>query len=396
MFYYASMIDRDLKKDIETALARQASVALIGPRQVGKTTLALEIAKSRPSIYLDLESTRDRSKLIEPHLFFKQHEGKLVILDEIHRVPEIFQELRGIIDERRRQGNKSGQFLMLGSAAIELLNQSSETLAGRIEYVKMGTLNLLEIGETKGSLDKLWLRGGFPDSFLAANEADSFSLRENFIQTYLERDVPMFCPRIPAETLRRLWTMLAHNQGGLLNASKLASNLAVSSPTITSYIDLLVDLLLVRRLEPYSSNVGKRLVKSPKTYVRDSGLLHALLNIETMDELFSHPVVGASWEGFVIENILSILPPRAHASFYRTAAGAEVDLVIDFGHKRGIWAIEIKRGLSPKIEKGLRHGIADLKPRKSFIVYSGEESYPVGQDIKILSLLALMKEIHTS
>lgn len=393
MFYYARMIDRDLKKNVEIALERQASVALIGPRQVGKTTLALEIANSRPSIYLDLESTKDKSKLQEPHLFFKQHENKLIILDEIHRVPEIFQEIRGIIDERRRQGNRTGQFLMLGSAAIELLNQSSETLAGRIEYVKMGTLNILEINEKKGDLDKLWLRGGFPDSFLASNEKNSFSLRENFIQTYLERDVPMFGPRIASETLRRLWTMVAHNQGGLLSASKLAANLSVSSPTITSYIDLLVDLLLVRRLEPYTGNVGKRLVKSPKTYVRDSGLLHALLNIETIDDLFSHPVVGSSWEGFVIENILSILPPRAHASFYRTAAGAEIDLVIDLGHKRGVWAIEIKRSISPKIEKGLRHGIADINPRKTFIVYSGEESYPIGHSVTAISLPNLMKEM---
>ncbi len=387
------MINRQTKHKIEKALKRQAVVALIGPRQVGKTTLALEISKNQPSIYLDLESNKDKSKLLDPNLFFQQHEDKLVILDEIHRIPEIFMELRGVVDERRRKGKRTGQFLILGSASINILNQSSETLAGRIEYVEMNTLNLCEINTNKDSINNLWLRGGFPDSYLSDTDENSFDLRDSFIKTYLERDVPLFGPRIPSETLRRFWTMLAHNQGSLLNSSKLAANLSISAPTVTSYVDLLVDLLLVRRLEPFYVNVGKRLVKSPKTYIKDSGLLHSLLNIETMDDLMGHPIIGTSWEGFVIENILSIIPKRASVSFYRTSAGAEIDLVIDFGSKNGIWAIEIKSGLSPKIEKGFRNAIEDIKPSKSFIIYSGKDSYPVGNNINVLSLFEIMDRI---
>ena len=379
------MIRRKIKQKVEEGLARQAVVGLIGPRQVGKTTLALEISKERSSVYLDLESVRDRSKISEPSLFMDQHKDKLIILDEIHRTPELFQELRGIIDERRRVGNKTGQFLILGSASIDLLNQASETLAGRIEYITMGALNALKVDNSKKAINNLWLRGGFPESYLAKNDKNSFLLRESFIQTYLEREVQLFGPRIPSETLRRLWTMLSHNQGVLLNSSRLAANLAVTAPTISSYVDLLADLFLVRRLAPYHENVGKRLVKSPKTYIKDSGILHALLHIETFDDLMGHPIVGKSWEGFVIENILSMVPTRVQPSFYRTSAGAEIDLVLDFGHKHGKWAIEIKRTLSPRVEKGFTSGIETIKPQKSFIVYSGEERYPISRDVEVIS-----------
>ncbi len=388
------MIDRNIRLKVEKALTRQAVVALIGPRQVGKTTLALELSKTQPSLYLDLESSRDRAKISMPELFFQEHENELVILDEIHRIPEIFPELRGIVDERRRKGKRNGQFLILGSAAIELLNQSSESLAGRIEYINMGPLNIGEVQDNMESFNSLWLRGGFPDSFLAKDNEDSLSLRESFIQTYLERDVPMFAPRMPSETLRRLWTMLAHNQGSLLNASKLGSSLSVNYKTIISYIDLLADLLLVRRLMPYFPNVSKRLVKAPKIYVRDSGLLHALLNIKNMDDLLGHPVVGTSWEGFIIENILSNLPNGVQAFFYRTQAGSEIDLVLDLGNKKGLWAIEIKRGLSPKVEKGFRIALDDLKPNKAFIVYSGEDAYPLSDDITAIGLVDLIKELN--
>ncbi len=274
------MIPRRALPIVDQALNRQAAVALIGPRQVGKTTLALEIAEERNALYLDLELREDRAKLADPALFLRSYEDRLVILDEIHRAPEIFQELRGLIDQGRRRGRRDARFLLLGSASMDLLRQSSESLAGRIEYVEMTPLDVLEIanvGPTMGNTEQLWLRGGLPDSFLAQSDADSFAFRRNFIRTYLERDVPQFGPRIPAETLERLWTMLAHNQGGLLNASRLASGLSVSSPTVSTYVDLLVDLLLVRRLSPYHANVGKRLVKSPKVYIRDSGLVHALL-----------------------------------------------------------------------------------------------------------------------
>jgi predicted AAA+ superfamily ATPase len=384
------MITRAIQDILEAALARQAAVALIGPRQVGKTTLAHEVAAGRPSLYLDLESSIDRAKLAEPELFLARHQEKLVILDEIHRVPELFAALRGIIDKGRREGLRTGRFLLLGSAAIELMRQS-ETLAGRIAYVDMGPLQILETGAE--SMENLWLRGGFPDSFLAADDAQSLALRRDFIRTYLERDVPMFGPRIPAETLERLWTMLAHSQGGLLNASKLASGIGVTAPTVTSYLGLLVDLLLVRRLPPYHRNVGKRLVKSPKMYVRDSGLLHALLGIRDLDALFGHPVIGASWEGFVIENLLAVAPPGTKASFYRTAAGAEIDLVLELGGHHGVWAIEIKRSASAGLQKGNHHALADIAPQRSLYVHGGHDRFPMTPHTEAIGLHELVAEL---
>lgn len=378
------MIPRTIGSRVEAALARQAAVALIGPRQVGKTTLAHEIAKTRPSIYLDLEAAADRDKLSDPVLFLGRHIDKLVILDEIHRVPALFEALRGIIDAGRRAGHRTGRFLILGSATIDLLRQSGESLAGRITYVDLAPLTVGEV--EAGDHERLWLRGGFPDSFLAATDEDSLALRESFVRTYLERDVPMFGPRIPAETLRRLWTMLAHNQGTLLNASRLASGLSVSSPTVTTYIDLLVDLLLVRRLPPFHANVGKRLVKSPKTYVRDSGLTHALLNIETFEDLLGHPVSGPSWEGFVIENLITASPTRTQASFYRTAAGAEIDLLLEIGGKRGTWAVEIKRGLTAKPQRGFYNAVEDIQPTKAFVVHAGEDRYPISESVEAVGL----------
>jgi predicted AAA+ superfamily ATPase len=387
------MIPRCATSKVEEALSRQAAVALIGPHQVGKTTLALQLAETRPSLYLDLESRTDRDKLSDPELFLRDYENVLVILDEIHRVPELFQTLRGLIDRGRRKGLRTGRYLVLGSASIDLLRQSGETLAGRIEYVDLGPLNVLEVENTDKTTDRLWLRGGFPDSYLAKNDADSFHLRRNFIRTYLERDVPQFGPRIPAEILERLWVMLAHNQGTLLNASRLASGLSVSAPTVTSYVGLLADLLLVRRLPPYHANVAKRLVKSPKTYVRDSGLLHALLGIADMNELAGHPVVGASWEGFVIESLLAAAPERTKAGFYRTAAGAEIDLVLELGGRHGLWAIEIKRSLTAKPERGFYHAWEDITPSRSFIVYAGDERYPVGKGIEAISPRKMAEEL---
>ncbi|OIP50408.1 MAG: ATPase [Deltaproteobacteria bacterium CG_4_10_14_3_um_filter_60_8] len=387
------MIARLIISRIEAALQRQAAVALIGPRQVGKTTLALKLAEDRPAIYLDLESRPDRDRLREPELFLKLHEDKLVILDEIHRAPELFQTLRSLIDQGRRRGKRTGRFLILGSASVDLLRQSSESLAGRIEYIDMAPLHLLEVKNDGQTRNRLWLRGGFPDSFLAANDADSFQLRRSFIRTCLERDVAQFGPRIPAETLERLWTMLAHNQATLLNASRLAAGLTVSAPTVTSYISLLVDLLLVRRLMPVHANVGKRLVKSPKTYVRDSGLVHALLGIGEMHALLGHPVVGASWEGFVIETLLGLAPARAVAGFYRTAAGAEIDLVLEFGGNTGTWAIEIKHGLTARLERGFYHALEDLQPSRALVVHAGENRYPVSAEIEAIGLGELAGEI---
>lgn len=383
------MLSRRAASHLQAALDRQAAVALIGPRQVGKTTLALTIAERQSSLYLDLEAASDRAKLADPVLFLRTQEDRLVILDEIHRTPELFQTLRGLIDEGRRHGRRTGRFLVLGSASIDLLRQSGESLAGRIDYLPLGPLDALEVDGDPAASDRLWLRGGFPDSFLAASDADSLRWRRSFIRTYLERDVPQFGPRIPAETLERLWTMLAHGQGTMLNASRLAAGLAVSAPTVTSYIDLLVDLLLVRRLRPWHGNLGKRLVKSPKIYVRDSGLAHALLGIATSIELAGHPVVGSSFEGHVVENLLAAAPERTAASFYRTAAGAEMDLVLDLpGSSR--WAIEIKRGLAPRLTHGFHQTRADLRPQRSFIVHSGTDRWPMADGVEAIGLSELM------
>ena len=383
------MIDRRIKQQITDALDRQAAVALIGPRQVGKTTLAQVIGEERGALYLDLEDRDDREKLSNAKLFLKQYENRLVVLDEIHRVPELFQTLRGIIDEGRRKGIRTGRFLILGSASVDLLRQSGESLAGRIEYVDMQPFDVTEVGTEEDVLNRLWIQGGFPDSFLAGNKEDSLKLRKNLIRTYLERDVPQFGLRIPAETLERLWTMLAHSQGTMLNASRLASGLSLTAPTITKYIDLLVDLLLVRRLRPYHINIGKRLMKSPKVYVRDSGLLHALLGIRDYNGLCGHPVVGASGEGFVIESLLALVPDRTLASYYRTSAGAEVDLVLEMPGMSETWVVEIKRSLSVKLSKGFYHACEDIQPDKSFVVYSGEERYPVADGLEAVGVLEM-------
>jgi predicted AAA+ superfamily ATPase len=381
------MVHRRLLPVVTDALARQAAVALVGPRQVGKTTLAHEVAQGRPSLYLDLESREDRDKLAEPALFLRNFESRLVILDEIHRVPELFQTLRGLIDEGRRHGRRTGRFLLLGSASLELMRQS-ETLAGRIAYVEMAPFDVLEIVEAGNEIPALWLRGGFPESYLASDDRRSLAWRKDFIRSYLERDVPLFGPRVPAETLERLWTMLAHDQGTLLNASRLAGALMVSAQTVTRYIDLLVDLLLVRRLRPFHGNIGKRLVKAPRVYLRDSGIVHALLNIPDHNALAGHPVVGASWEGFVIENLVGASPPGSIASFYRTAAGAEIDLVLELPGGT-LWAIEIKRGLAPRPEKGFYFACEDLKPQRTFVVYSGPQRYPISSGVEAIGIREL-------
>jgi len=380
------MIRRRAYRAVLNALGRQAAVALIGPRQAGKTTLALALAEGSDALYLDLEARADRDRLSDPALYLGEHEDRLVILDEIHRAPELFRELRGLIDRGRRRGKRTRRFLILGSASVDLLRQSGESLAGRIEYVQLNPLDVLEAAADARLMRKLWVRGGFPDSFLAAGDADSFAFRQNFIRAYLERDVPQLGRRIPAETLERLWTMLAHGQGTLLNASRLAAGLAVSAPAVTGYIALLGDLLLVRRLQPFHANVKKRLLKSPKVYVRDGGLVHALLGIADYDALAGHPVVGASWEGFVIENLLAVAPPRTTAGFYRTAAGAEIDLLLKLPGRRGTWAIEIKRGLAAALSKGFYHAREDLKPKRSFVVYEGEERYPVARGVEAIGL----------
>ncbi len=382
----ARMLDRKTLKTVLEALSRQASVALIGPRQVGKTTLALEVAQQKNALYLDLESVEDRDKLSNPAVFLSAYEDRLVIMDEIHRVPDLFLTLRGLIDQGRRRGQRTGRFLLLGSASLDLMRQSGESLAGRISTIDMTPLSVLEV--PNDSVETLWVRGGFPDSFLAPDDRLSLEWRKDLLRTYLERDVPMFGSRIPAETLRRFWTMLAHNQCALHNASRLATGLEVSSQAVSRYTDLLVDLLLVRRLQPYHVNVGKRLVKSPKVYIRDSGLLHALLNIGDRNALLGHPVVGASWEGFVIENLINAAPALTVPGFYRTSGGAEIDLLLELpGGER--WAIEVKRSRAAKPARGFYEACEDLKPAQRFVVHAGQERYPISADLEAIGLLEL-------
>lgn len=381
------MIERSLHPRVETALQEFPVVGLLGPRQVGKTTLALEIAERRGAAharYLDLETTADRARLTDPADYFDAQEGRLVILDEIHRVPELFAVLRGVVDRRRRRGARVGQFLVLGSASLDLLRQSSESLAGRIAFLELTPIHASEVAADRKTIDRLWLRGGFPDSLLARSDAASLAWRTAFIRTYLERDIPQFGPRVPAETLRRFWTMLANAQGQQLNAARVASGLGVSGQTVARYLDLLVDLLLVRRLEPWSGNIGKRLVRSPKVFVRNSGLVHALLNIGTTEDLLGHPVAGPSWEGMVIETLISAAD-NAPAYYYRTAAGAEVDLVFE-GRGRKRYAIEIKRSTAPAVSRGFWTGCADIKAVESIVTYLGEEPIPLGGKVRALGL----------
>ena len=377
------MIERHISIELNEILQNTPAVALLGPRQVGKTTLAHSIGDQRPSLYLDLESDADRARLMEPELYLAGHADKLVILDEVHRLPGLFQTLRGLIDAGRRQGLRAGRFLLLGSASLDLLHQSGESLAGRISYLEMGPINGLEVPDL--ALTRLWNRGGFPDSFLAADDRVSQRWRQDFIRTYLERDVPMLGPRIAAETLRRFWTMLAHRQSGLLNAAEFARALGVDGKTVASYLDLLVDLLLVRRLEPWHANIGKRLVKSPRIYVRDSGIVHTLLGLTTLEDVLGHPVAGASWEGFVIETLVAAAPAGTQAHFYRSAAGAEIDLLLTLPGG-ALWAIEIKRSLTPSLARGFYQACVDLNPARRLVIYPGSEAYPLADGIEVMPL----------
>ena len=388
----AYMLPRRLTSHLNELLRHSPAVVLLGPRQSGKTTLALEIGEQKPSIYLDLEDENDRAKLSNPGKYLADHEDELVILDEVHRVPELFQQLRGIIDRGRRHGKANGRFLLLGSAAMDLLKQSGESLAGRVSYLELGPFDALEIDPA--SIETLWVRGGFPRSFLAESDDISLLWRRNFVRTYLERDIAQFGPRIPAETLRRFWTMLAHNQTQILNAATLARGLAVDGKTVAGYLDLLVDLLLVRRLPAWHRNVGKRLVKSPKVYVRDSGIAHALLGIRDKEALLGHPVVGQTWESFVLETLITAAPDGTEAHYYRTSNGTEVDLLLTLPGGE-LWAIEVKRTSAPKIERGFHSACADLNPRKRFYVVPGAERFPLDDRTDAISVIELAKALQS-
>ena len=386
-----------MENKIELLLSRFPAVALTGPRQIGKTTLARKIAEKLDprSVYLDLELPSNQAKLSDPELYFHQHENHLVVLDEIHHVPRIFEVLRGVIDQRRRKGQRTGQFLLLGSASLDLSQKSSESLAGRVAYQELASLSIEEVEATnRDATETLWLRGGFPDSFLADDDEASYNWRTQFIKTYLERDVPALGPRIPAETLRRYWQMLAHNQSQMMNAAQIATGLGMSGQTVVRYLGIMEDLFLVRRLHPWSSNSSKRLVKSPKIYVRDTGLLHALLGIEGFEDLLGNPILGASWEGFIIENILDLTPSEAEPSFYRTSAGAEIDLILKWKNGER-WAIEIKRSLrDPKPQVGFYNGCRDIKATKQIVIYPGQDTYWLDEKTQVMGVERFTPLLH--
>ena len=387
------MYQRNSQQQLIQLLQQFPAVGLLGPRQAGKTTLAFAQKTLYPdALYLDLELPSAQRQLDDPEAFLMAHAKQLVILDEVQRMPELFGILRGVIDQRRRMGQASGQFLLLGSASGVLMQQSSESLAGRVAYVELPPLQASEIftgNHSVADLNALWVRGGFPLSWLAQSDADSMTWREVFIATYLEKDMPALGPRIPVTTLRRLWTMLAHHQGELLNQSKLAASLAISGQNVSRYIDLMCDLMLVRRLQAWHGNVGKRLIRSPKVYVRDSGLVHALLGLTNLDAVLGHPIAGSSWEGFVLEQLINAAP-QAQASFYRTNNGAEVDLVLTFRNQH-VWAIEIKRSSAPSVSRGFYQAASDVGASRKLLVAPVAQTYPLKEGIEVVDVMTAIQ-----
>ena len=378
------MINRRILPLIENSLAEFPAVVLLGPRQAGKTTLARSIANERSaSLYLDLERPSDLAKLADPELFLSRHADQLIVLDEIQRKPELFSVLRALIDEKRTPG----RFLLLGSASPQLLRQSSESLAGRICFHELAPFDVSEIKPSHSELQDFWLRGGYPLSWLARSDAASFSWRESFIATHLERDIPAFGIRVPGTTLRRFWQMLAHLHGQLWNASRLSAAFGVSAPTVQHYLDILEATYMLRRLPPLQANLGKRLVKSPKVYLRDTGILHALLGIVSLNDLAGHPIVGASWEGWVLEQITQLIEPQWQLSFYRTASGAEMDIVAERGNRK--IGFEIKFSSAPSMTKGFWSAMADLKLEKTYIVAPVKNNYPLTPNVEVIPAAGL-------
>ncbi|MEE9395567.1 MAG: ATP-binding protein, partial [Methylococcales bacterium] len=363
-------------------------------RQVGKTTLALEVAKTihKESAYLDLELDTDLAKLSDTEAYLRRFENKLLIIDEVQRQPDLFRLLRGLVDIRIRSGETAGHFLLLGSASRDLIQHSSETLAGRIRFLELSPLSVREASQADPSFDleRLWLRGGFPESYLAATDDDSWDWRSDFISSYIERDIPLMGPQIAATTMRRLWSMLAHNNAQQVNFSKLGESLGVSYKTIKNYIDTLTDFYMVWQIQPWSGNSKKRLVKTSKVFLRDCGLAHRFLNITDFESLLGHPAIGASWEGFIVENVLNHLSNKWRHSFYRTRTQAEVDLVLE-GPKKEVWAIEIKRSSAPKVSKGFHYACDDIKATRKFVIYPGKERFPLPNGIDAMGLLEFLQ-----
>lgn len=386
------MISRFLTKELMDALEHMPAVALLGTRQVGKTSLALEISEAvihKSVSYLDLELDTDLAKLDDPEGYLKTFENKLLIIDEVQLKPDLFRILRGLIDRRKRAGETAAHFLLLGSASRDLLRQSSESLAGRIRYLELKPFSISEISEQdplEFSPEKLWFRGGYPQSYLAASDHESWNWRSDFIASYIERDIPQLGIHVSAARMSRFWKMLSHYQGQQINLSALGKSLEVSHTTIRNYLDVLTDLYVVRQLQPWAGNTKKRLVKSPKIYIRDTGILHRLLSISEYDDLLGHPVLGYSWEGFVIENILGVLSDKWRASYYRSSEQTEIDLVLEKSHIE-VWGVEIKRSSAPKISAGFHRACKEIKATKKFIVYSGKERFPISGGTEVIGIV---------
>ncbi len=393
------MIKRWAEKLVTYQLESFPAVALLGPRQIGKTTLALALESAGIiTTYLDLERPSDAAKLTDADSYLRSKSGERVIIDEVQRNRELFPILRGVIDDQRRSGLEHGAFLLLGSASLELVGAASESLAGRLAYVNLTSITPAEAYSADINQEATWLRGGFPNSLLAHSDLQSLQWRESFIRSFLDRDIPMFAPRLPIETLSRLWQMVAHNSGGILNATSLTTSLGVSGSTVSRYLDLLVDLGMLRFLRPWTTNVAKRVVKSPKVFVRDTGILHALLAIETMEELRGHPVIGHSFESLVVESLTTALATSTRGTswetfYYRTNHGSEMDLVLVKGGVPKI-AIEVKNSTSPKLTQGFHNAREDLGVEQTYVVYPGTDRYPIAQEIDVISLIELANILH--
>ncbi len=377
-------IARNVELDVRKRLSRNPALALLGPRQCGKSTLARHLLKDfADSVYLDAELPSDRNKLRDAEAFLRLHQGRLVCIDEVQRIPDLFPVLRSLID----RSGVNGQYLILGSASRDLIRQSSETLAGRISYLQLAPFSLTEV---PGSMKALWVQGGFPRSFLTDDEA-SYDWRVDFVRSFLERDVPMLKSGIPPESVGRLLTMCAHYHGQFLNLEKLAGSMGVHAGTIRNYLDLLCGAFMMRRLPPFVANVKKRLIKAPKIYIRDSGILHTLLGIASLDDLFAHPVFGDSWEGFVLENILSSIPDWVSFGYYRTSHGAEMDLVLQVGSKR--IGIECKASSAPKVTHGFWNAKEDLELDEAWIVAPVDSVYPYGEGVEVCSPIECLNRL---